>query len=367
MERLVVSYELRCERGESAREKAEAIALEQTVELPEACVSAAIRERVVGRLEKLAEGEAGRWRASISYDPALIGGEVGQLLNLLFGNVSMKAGIRVAGVVWPEALLAQFGGPRFGIDGVRQLCGVRGRPLLCIAVKPLGLGPRDLAEICRRFALAGVDLVKDDHSLADQAAAPFRERVARCQEAVEAANRERGGRTLYLPHLSGSPRAVAGRARAARELGCRGVMVCPLLAGWETVRRLTETSGLAVLGHPSLSGGFFAEDHGISPEVLLGTIFRLIGCDGVIYPNAGGRFVFTEQVCAAINRRLREPLGALRRSFPVPAGGIDVARVPEWVGRYGSDTIFLIGSSLYATDDPFRTAAEAIEKLAQSG
>ena len=53
-------------------------------------------------------------------------------------------------------------------------------------------------------------------------------------------------------------------------------------------------------------------------------------------------------MCEAINRNLRQPLGTLRPSFPTPAGGIDVERMPDWIKRYGTDTIFLIGSSLYA-------------------
>jgi len=45
---------------------------------------------------------------------------------------------------------------------------------------------------------AGVDLIKDDHSLADQTSAPFAERVERCQEAVVRANDETGGNALYF-------------------------------------------------------------------------------------------------------------------------------------------------------------------------
>src|SRR5207244_6763248 len=87
-------------------------------------------------------------------------------------------------------------------------------------------------------------------------------------------------------------------------------------------------------------------------EVLLGDLFRVAGSDAVIYPNVGGRFTFSEATCAAINARLRGPLGPVPPSFPVPAGGIDAARVPHWIERYGADTIFLIGGGLSAPPDP---------------
>ena len=147
------------------------------------------------------------------------------------------------------------------------------------------------------------------------------------------------------------------RADVARRAGCHGVVVNALPAGLGAVGTIAAATGLAVMSHPSLAGAFFRPDHGIAPEVLLGDLFRLAGSDAVIYPNVGGRFTFSEATCAAINARLRGPLGPVSPSFPVPAGGIDAARVPHWIERYGADTIFLIGGSLYAQPDP-ATAAE---------
>src|SRR5207253_1756828 len=83
------------------------------------------------------------------------------------------------------------------------------------AVKPLGVSATQLAERAYRFSLAGIDLVKDDHSLSDQPPAPFRERVQRCQDAVERANRETGGNTLYLPNVTSGVAALLERAAFA--------------------------------------------------------------------------------------------------------------------------------------------------------
>src|SRR5207247_431586 len=144
-------------------------------------------------------------------------GDTPQLLNLLFGNISLKSGILIADIEWPPDLLTALGGPRFGIRGVRELAGVHDRPLLCAALKPLGLSPVQLAGVARGFARAGIDIIKDDHSLSDQPSAPFRERVARCQEAVAAANRETGGRALYFPNVTSAP----ARPRGTRVPGAR--------------------------------------------------------------------------------------------------------------------------------------------------
>ena len=60
------------------------------------------------------------------------------------------------------------------------------------ALKPQGLPPRRLAMLAARFAQGGIDYIKDDHGLADQAYSPFAARV----EAVAAALADGGGRAM---------------------------------------------------------------------------------------------------------------------------------------------------------------------------
>lgn len=366
-QRLRVTYDLTCSPGEDAAEKARRIAFEQTVELPDSCVQPDLADRIVGRVEQVGDLDGLRARAVISYPVEAVGNEFPQMLNLLFGNISLQRGIRISKVGWPASWLASQPGPRFGIDGLRRLCRCAGRrPLLCAALKPMGLSAGELARICGEFAAGGVDLVKDDHGLADQPAAPFRERVLRCQEAVERANRNRGGSTLYAPNLTGPADRIHERVKQLRDTGCRAALISPLLVGPDVVRSLADQSGLALLAHPALSGSYFHDDHGIAPEILLGQIFRIVGSDAVIYPNTGGRFPFTETTCQAINAALTGPLGTLRPTFPTPGGGIDVRRVPHWIDRYGNDVIFLVGGSLYAQPDLARAGSELVEAMGKA-
>ncbi len=323
--RLGVTYHLACSRRLAAA-KARDIAFEQTVELPENALPAGVAARVAGRVESVESLGRGRSRAVVSFDPVAVCGDLPQLLNLLFGNISLKPGILIAGLAWPDELLAALRGPRLGIAGLRERTGAHGRPLLCTALKPLGLSAAQLAELAYRFARAGVDLIKDDHSLADQTSAPFRERVERCHEAVARANGETGGNALYFPNVTSSPPELLERAGMARDAGCRGVVVNALPAGLGAVGAIAAATGLAIMSHPSLAG----------------------------------RFTFSERTCAAINGRLRGPLGPVAPAFPVPAGGIDAARVPHWIERYGVDTIFLIGGNLYAQPDPTTAAARLV-------
>jgi len=296
--RLRVTYHLACS-SRLAAATARDIAFEQTVELPADSVSPEVAARVAGRVESVASLGRGRSRAVISFDPLAVCGDLPQLLNL----------------EWPDELLAALRGPRLGIAGLRELTGVRGRPLLCTVLKPLGCSARRLAELAYGFARAGVDLIKDDHGLVDQAPAPFGERLERCQEAVARANGETGGNTLYFPNVTSVASVMSDRAGAARRAGCRGVLVNALPAGLGAVGEIAATTGLAIMSHPALAGAFFQPDHGFAPAVLLGDVFRVAGSDAVIYPNVGGRFTFSAATCAAITHGCGGRSGGWHRRF----------------------------------------------------
>ncbi len=362
-DRIRITYQLTLREGETPDAKAREVALEQTVELPDGCYPPQIEERIVGRVESLEQSAAREWKAIISYHPELVGAEVPQLLNLLFGMISMKLGILITGVDLPRSVLRTFPGPQFGIEGVRSASGVVGRPLLCSSAKPVGLSPAELAEICGALARGGIDIVKDDHGVTDQTCARFRERVERCSEAVANVNVQTGSRTLYFPNITAPVSQVQDRVEIARAAGCRGVLISPFLMGLDAVRWLAESADLILFSHPTLAGTFFHSRHGVAPEVLLGTILRILGSDGVLYVNAGGRFPVTEAECMAIHANLRRPIDGVRTAFPVPGGGVDVERVPHWIERYGVDTVFLIGSSLYAQSDLERASRDLLASV----
>ncbi len=349
--RFTAIYEIRPCADESAEARARDITLEQTVELPAAVVPEEIAATMVGRVETLEPIDTGVWQTRISYPLAAVGDELTQLLNVLFGNISLKHGIRLVDVEWPEALLATFGGPGCGISGIRALTGVHDRALVATAIKPMGLSARDLAAHCHAFALGGVDIVKDDHGLANQPSAPFDERLLRCQAAVTDVNAAEGGSVQYFPNVTAPWPTMMARAEAARSAGCRGVLVNAWVTGVDALSALREEFGLALMAHPALTGTYFRPDHGITADVLLGDIFRMAGADAVIYPNHGGRFGFSRALCERINDRLRRPLAGLRTALPVPGGGISVDSAGDWARRYGRDTVLLIGGSLYAQQD----------------
>lgn len=355
---LRVHYALAFAAGESAQARAAAIAREQTVEIPGNVAAAEVERRTIGVVAAVEELSPRRALVAIEYPWRELVTDLPQLLNLLYGNVSLQRGVRIAGIDWPAELLGRFPGPARGVAGLRDLVGARGRPLLAGALKPVGLDVPALARLAADCARGGLDLVKDDHSLTDQPRAPFRDRVLAVAEHVARANRQSGHTCLYVPNLTGPVDLLAERLDDLRDAGVRAAMVAPLLVGLDTVRSLAVSAGVALVGHPAFAGSLVAPRQGFAPELLFGDLFRLAGCDAVIYPNAGGRFPFSLRDCRAIQRRLLVPLAGMAPAFAMVAGGIDAAKLAHWLPQYATDTIFLVGGSLLGRPDLAAAAGE---------
>ena len=377
---VLVTYRL--SRGTDRRDAAEfarAIAREQTVEVPPGVGGVANEARMIGRLEAVERAPDGGWDAPavrsgrrrsppsrfdarIAYPVAATGTELTQILNVVYGNVSLMRGVRVVDLALPAEILAALPGPRFGIGGIRALTGAARRPLLGTAIKPLGLSPAELAGIAAAFARAGVDIVKDDHGLTDQPAAPFAERVGAVAEAVAAASAATGGRTLYLPNVTGPLDTLEARLDRVASLGLSGVLLCPGLAGLDAMRAIAAgPRRLAVMSHPAHGQSAPGRRDGIAPDVLFGLLHRVAGADIVVHPDAGGRFDWSEGACEAIAARLRAPLGPMRPALPSPAGGVKIDTAPRSLARYGPDTMLLIGGSLLMRSDLEGAARRLVE------
>lgn len=343
-DRIEVTYRLRANAPEAAA-RAQALALEQSIEMPaEAVTDARVLREVVAQVATVTPEADGTHLATLHLSLESVGTEPGQLMNMLFGNSSLHSDVELLDIRVPPALAASFGGPNLGIEGVRARLNAPARPLTCTALKPIGSTPQALAAMTRTFALAGIDLIKDDHGWADQASAPFETRVTACQDAVAEANAVRGesGVSLYLPSLFGHHGQMQRQIEFARARGVQAFLIAPMNCGVATFNALVRVHrDCLFMAHPALAGAA-----AFAPPLLLGTLFRLFGADATIFPNHGGRFSYARATCQAIAQAARAPLPGLRATLPVPAGGMSVERVPELVREYGRDTVLLIGGSL---------------------
>jgi ribulose-bisphosphate carboxylase large chain len=340
-----LTYWVTTQDDEEIEEKVEGICIEQTAELPRGVLSSEINKNVVGNPVNQQQIKQNCFEVTISWPLATVGGDISQFLNILYGNISLQPGILVTDAEWQALAPDIFGGPFMGISTIREAYQINDRPLSATALKPMGSSPAELADIAYAFARGGIDIIKDDHGLANQDFAPFDERLSACTESVQKAD----SHSRYFPNVTAFATETVDRYKMAAEAGADGVLLCPHIAGLETMHRLARLDiDLPIIAHPAFSGSLTTNpDKGLRPDFLYGQLWRALGADFVIYPNKGGRFSFSSGTCKKINRAARRSESSFNRSFPMPGGGITLESMAKWIKEYGKDVAYLIGGSLY--------------------
>jgi ribulose-bisphosphate carboxylase large chain len=338
---LEVIYHVRSD-ARSIEERAHAIAIEQSVEMPLAAITDAfVRAEIVGQVCGIEEKSSDLFEVRIRLAGETIGSDPGQLINMLFGNTSLHRDITLHDVELPAALVTAWAGPRHGLHVLRQRVGAPERALTCSALKPQGLSADKLAELAARFAQGGIDYIKDDHGLADQAYSRFAARAEAIAAALRGVGQPAARATRYVPSLSGDLDTMRAQIALARGAGIDTVMAAPMVAGLANFHRLVrEHPDVAFFAHPTMAGA------AIAPPLLFGKLFRMLGADAVIFPNHGGRFGYSPDTCARLAATALQDWHGLRATVPVPAGGMTRERVPEMLDFYGVDIMLLIGGAL---------------------
>ncbi|MDD4484124.1 MAG: RuBisCO large subunit C-terminal-like domain-containing protein, partial [Methanoregula sp.] len=108
-------------------------------------------------------------------------GNAVQLMSGIAGNIfGMKAlrNLRLVDATLPAAYLKGFRGPHFGMEGIRKMMGIQGRPLTGAVPKPkIGFSAKEHAEVGYETWMGGFDFVKDDENLTSTSFNRFDDRV----------------------------------------------------------------------------------------------------------------------------------------------------------------------------------------------
>ncbi|WP_019640087.1 2,3-diketo-5-methylthiopentyl-1-phosphate enolase [Paenibacillus fonticola] len=344
--------------------KAESIAIGMTVgtwtELP--LIKQDEMRRHLGRVESVTihepadgtdNGAAGERYAdvSISYPDVNFTSDIPALLITVFGKISMDGKIKLLDLKLSDAFLSAYPGPKFGIQGVRELLDVPHRPLLMSIFKSvIGYDLGGLREQFMAQALGGVDLIKDDEILFENLLTPLEQRVRACYEAAQEAEQITGKRLLYAVNLTGRTSTLREQALRAIEAGASALLFNVLPYGFDVLHELSSDPEITVpiAAHPSLAGAIYPSPHyGISASLLLGKLMRIAGADLVLFPSPYGSVVMPREENLAIQRELVSSELAIRSSFPVPSAGIHPGLVPQILSDFGTDVVVNAGGGIH--------------------
>ncbi len=293
-----------------------------------------------------------QWFVQVAYPEVNIGEQIPMLLTTVVGNISMGGDIKVVDIRLPKKYVDGFQGPKFGVDGIREILGVPKRPLLNNMIKPCtGYTCEVGAELFRRAAAGGCDIVKDDELIADASFNSALERVRCYMEIEKQVYEETGEHTLYTVNVTDKIPKVFETARRAVELGANAVMINYLAVGFPVMQALAEDPSINVpiLAHMDVAGAFYMSPyHGMSSHLVLGKLPRLAGADVVVIPAPYGKAPVIDYKFKNAAKNLSFPLYNLKPTFPMASGGITPSMVPQVVADLGNDIVIGSGGGIHA-------------------
>ncbi|NEW06023.1 2,3-diketo-5-methylthiopentyl-1-phosphate enolase [Paenibacillus sp. SYP-B3998] len=320
----------------------------------------------------------------IAYPDVNFSRDIPALLVTVFGKLSMDGKIKLIDLSFSSDFLAGFAGPKFGMQGVRDLLDVHNRPLLMSIFKSVvGYELPALREQFYLQAAGGVDLIKDDEILFENPLTPLEKRIEVCLEAAEQARKETGQKLLYAVNLTGPTFELAEQAKKAIRAGANALLFNVLAYGFDVLHALSADPeiNIPIMAHPAMAGATYPSHHyGISASVLLGKLMRIAGADLVLFPSPYGSVVMPRDENLAIKHALLTSdlradyaYGAstdaalnLAASFPVPSAGIHPGLVPLILRDFGGDVVVNAGGGIHghplgtiAGGQAFRQAIDA--------
>ncbi len=298
-----------------------------------------------------AEGGTLNVRFAIAFPLGVVQSDLGTLQAVAFGKISMAGALRWQDVAVPPEWASHWAGPRFGAAGLRALVKAPpGQPLLMAIFKPcLGESPEALAQALYHQGVAGTHLVKDDEVLSDPDENSALRRLEACLKALDKAEAETGHRPLYALNLTGPAHTLLPRAQRLAAAGANAFLFNYLCYGLPTLAALASQLPQAVplIAHPALGGAFYGSPHhGLSPQLLFGTLPRLAGADAVLFPSPYGKVCLPKADALAVVAALRSPHLPVKTAFGVPSAGISPSMVPALLEDFGPEVIVNAGTGI---------------------
>ena len=287
----------------------------------------------------------------IAFPEINFGPQFPMLFTTLLGNdVSTAAQLKLVDLQLSPTFVAGFGGPKFGIAGLRQHLGIPKRPILLNMIKPCtGFSPEAGAAFFAESARGGVDVIKDDELLGNTSFSAVADRVAAYCHAAEQVYQETGHRAVYCPNITDKPEKVVENARRAQELGAGMVMVNGINTGLGVIQAVAEDPHVTIpiLAHYAGTGALVENPRaGISSPLLLGKLNRLAGADVAMFGSIYSSYPLLREKYLRTAHFQTMPLYGLKPTMPSVGGGIHPATAARIIEDIGFDVMLAVGGAI---------------------
>ena len=300
--------------------------------------------------------------------------ELGNMPNILssvsgnvFGLRTLK-NLRLNDVSFPQSLVGSFRGPRYGVEGIRKLLKVYGRPLVGTIIKPkLGLKTSDHAKVAYEAWVGGCDMVKDDENLSSQSFNPFEARLVKTLEMRDRAEEETGERKVYMVNVTAETEEMLRRAELVLRQGGEYVMIDILTCGFAALQTFREQGFNLVIhahraGHAAVTRN---QKHGVSMRVLAKAA-RMIGVDQLHVGTVVGKMSETKEEVTENCEALKTQMNDFRPVMPVASGGLYPGLVPALMRFFGEDFVIQAGGGIHGHRDGTTSGARAMRQAVEA-
>ena len=301
--------------------------------------------------------------------------ELGNMPNILssvagnvFGLEDIK-NLRLNNIHFPRKIAKSFIGPKYGIEGVRDILKIYDRPIIGTIIKPkLGLVTKDHAKVAYEAWIGGCDVVKDDENLSSQSFNPFEDRVIQTLEARDRAQEETGESKVYLINVTAELEEMKRRAQFVEDHDGEYMMIDIITTGWSSLQTMREENySLAIHAHRAGHAAFTrSRVHGIN-MVVIAKVARLLGVDQLHVGTAVGKMSETKDEVLANVKACKEPMYEFKPVLPVASGGLHPGMVPKLIEYFGKDVVIQAGGGIHGHPEgtlkgamAFREAVDAV-------
>ena len=303
----------------------------------------------------------------IAYPMANFSTSMSALMTILFGNISASGMIRLIDVAFPKKFIAQFQGPKFGVQGLRDILGAPDRPLLNAMIKPnIGWTPDEGADLFYKACKGGVDVIKDDElMLADSAFCPLVERVTKFMAEEKRVFEETGEHSLYAVNISDETAKVRDNAYRVLEAGGNCLMVNVYTTGFDTLKMLADDPNINVpiLAHVNFAGTMASSTYtGIAAPLLVGKITRLAGGDFQINGHPFGKFPVSYKLFYRCFKFFTQPWWNIKPMMYACSGGTTQLAVEKIVKAVGTDVMLAAGGGVHGHPDGSEAGAKSMRQ-----
>jgi ribulose-bisphosphate carboxylase large chain len=294
-------------------------------------------------------------------------GNMPNILSSVAGNVfGLRAlkNLRLNNIHLPRELVRSFRGPKYGIGGVRELLGVKDRPLVGTIIKPkLGLKTVDHAKVAYDAWAGGCDIVKDDENLSSQRFNPFQDRVVATLEMRDLAEDETGEKKVYMANITSETEEMLKRAQFVQDHGGRYLMIDILTCGFSALQTVREQDfGLVIHAHRAGHAAFTKNPkHGVSMRVIA-KVARIIGVDQLHVGTVVGKMSETREEVSENCEALKTDLYGLNEVLPVASGGLHPGLVPALMEFFGKDFVIQAGGGIHGHSEGTVSGAKAMRQ-----